>query len=119
MAALVKAGRDRAEAKKEAGEMLKRLNVPERLWDLAPATFSGGERQRVNIASVLVKDWPVLLLDEPTASLDKANREIAAQLILEAKAKGAAVIGAFHDLDFLGRISDRSMTLAPPGRAGG
>jgi alpha-D-ribose 1-methylphosphonate 5-triphosphate synthase subunit PhnL len=111
---LSEAGVEPAVARAEAALMLERLNVPRRLWGLAPATFSGGERQRVNIARVLARHWPILLLDEPTASLDAANREVVAELVLEAKARGSAVVGVFHDLDFLARVADRSMRLDPP-----
>jgi alpha-D-ribose 1-methylphosphonate 5-triphosphate synthase subunit PhnL len=94
---LIAAGRTVAEAHDAARRMLARLNVPERLWSLAPATFSGGEQQRVNIARGLAVDFPVLLLDEPTASLDAANRTMVTSLIGEALGRGAAVIGVFHD----------------------
>jgi alpha-D-ribose 1-methylphosphonate 5-triphosphate synthase subunit PhnL len=77
--------------------MLARLNLPERLWGLAPATFSGGEQQRVNIARSFVDPSPIMLIDEPTASLDAANRDIVVALIAEARAKGCAIVGIFHD----------------------
>ena len=112
--ALSAAGMDQASSLEAAASALKRLNVPERLWSLPPATFSGGERQRVNIASVLVKSWPILLLDEPTASLDNANKMVVAELILEAKARGSAVIGVFHDLEFLRLVADKTMSLSAP-----
>ncbi|MFD2178343.1 phosphonate C-P lyase system protein PhnL [Veronia pacifica] len=94
---LLEQGMDKAEAAEKAARMLKRLNVPDSLWGLAPATFSGGEQQRVNIARGFIVNAPVLLLDEPTASLDEANRDVVIQLILEAKARGAAIVGIFHD----------------------
>ncbi len=72
-------------ARARAAELLTRLNIPERLWKLAPATFSGGEQQRVNIARGFAADLPVLLLDEPTASLDAANRHVVTDLIVEAR----------------------------------
>ena len=77
----------------KARRLLARLNIPERLWSLAPATFSGGEQQRVNIARGFVYDYPILLLDEPTASLDAGNRRVVIELILEAKARGTAIVG--------------------------
>ena len=80
-----------------ARELLTRLNLPERLWALPPATFSGGEQQRVNVARGLAADRPVLLLDEPTASLDAANRAAVLALVGERVAAGAAAIGIFHD----------------------
>lgn len=90
-------GHGAAEARATAAAWLARLNLDERLWTLPPATFSGGEQQRVNIAHGLVAGLPVLLLDEPTASLDAANRQVVVQLIREACARGSAVIGIFHD----------------------
>ncbi len=80
-----------------AADMLARLNIPERLWSLAPATFSGGEQQRVNIARSFISITPVMLLDEPTASLDAENREVVISLIEEARKAGSALIGIFHD----------------------
>lgn len=85
------------EARERAEAMLSRLRIPRRLWHLAPATFSGGEQQRVNIARGFIRPTPVLLLDEPTASLDAANRELVVELIREAKDRGAAIVGIFHD----------------------
>lgn len=87
--------------------LLSRLNVPERLWSIAPATFSGGEQQRVNIARGFVRDYPVLLLDEPTASLDAANRQVVIELILEAKARGTAIVGIFHDAEVREAVADK------------
>jgi alpha-D-ribose 1-methylphosphonate 5-triphosphate synthase subunit PhnL len=99
------------EAQGRAARLLARLNLPERLWSLPPATFSGGEQQRVNIALAFIKHYPVLLLDEPTASLDAANRDVVVQLIEEAKQKGAAIIGAFHDRDTAARIASRQVSI--------
>ena len=90
-----------------AAELLARLNIPERLWSLSPTTFSGGEQQRVNIARGFVRACPALLLDEPTASLDAANREVVLGLIEEAKAGGAAILGIFHDETARDRVCDR------------
>jgi alpha-D-ribose 1-methylphosphonate 5-triphosphate synthase subunit PhnL len=86
-----------ATAHDRASSLLARLRIPERLWRLAPSTFSGGEQQRVNIARGFVADYPVLLLDEPTAALDAANRAVVVELIQEAKARGAGIVGIFHD----------------------
>jgi alpha-D-ribose 1-methylphosphonate 5-triphosphate synthase subunit PhnL len=99
------------EARTRAAAMLRRLNVPERLWRLPPATFSGGEQQRVNIARGLVARHPILLLDEPTASLDAANRAAVVGLIAEKKAAGVAILGIFHDEDVRARVADRIITL--------
>ncbi len=84
-------------ATERAGAMLARLNLPERLWHLAPATFSGGEQQRINIARSFVDPSPVMLIDEPTASLDAGNRAVVVDLIREAREKGSAIVGIFHD----------------------
>jgi alpha-D-ribose 1-methylphosphonate 5-triphosphate synthase subunit PhnL len=84
-------------AREQARTWLTRLRIPERLWGLPPATFSGGEQQRINIARNMIKPRPILLLDEPTASLDAANTNTVIDLIQEAVARGAAVMGIFHD----------------------
>jgi alpha-D-ribose 1-methylphosphonate 5-triphosphate synthase subunit PhnL len=96
-----------AEARDRAATLLSRLNIPERLWSLSPTTFSGGEQQRVNIARGFAYAYPTLLLDEPTASLDAANREVVLTLIEEAKARGAAILGIFHDEAARARVCDR------------
>ncbi|HMA14952.1 MAG: phosphonate C-P lyase system protein PhnL [Bacteroidota bacterium] len=101
-----------AEARTKAEALLARLNIPEAMWDLAPATFSGGEQQRVNIARGFAVDYPVLLLDEPTASLDAGNRAVVVGLIEEAKARGAAVVGIFHDDEVRAAVADRLFDLA-------
>ncbi|MFL9865063.1 phosphonate C-P lyase system protein PhnL [Paraburkholderia fungorum] len=103
---------DGAEAR--AAALLARLNVPRRLWSLAPATFSGGEQQRVNIARGLIAGHPVLLLDEPTASLDAENRDVVADLIVEARERGAAIVGIFHDEDTRNKVATRRLELQPP-----
>jgi alpha-D-ribose 1-methylphosphonate 5-triphosphate synthase subunit PhnL len=116
---LLQLGVARPEAEARAAAMLARLNIPERLWSLSPTTFSGGEQQRVNIARGFVHAWPVLLLDEPTASLDAANREAVLRLIEEAKARGAAILGIFHDEAARARVCDRlvDVTAFTPGLA--
>jgi alpha-D-ribose 1-methylphosphonate 5-triphosphate synthase subunit PhnL len=85
------------QARTLASVWLTRLRIPERLWGLAPATFSGGEQQRVNIARSMIKPRSLLLLDEPTASLDPQNTQTVVTLIHEAIAAGAAAVGIFHD----------------------
>jgi alpha-D-ribose 1-methylphosphonate 5-triphosphate synthase subunit PhnL len=94
---LCRLGVETAEARERAGALLARLAIPRPLWSLAPATFSGGEQQRVNIARGLIAERPILLLDEPTAALDAANRKTVIQLIGEARERGAAIVGIFHD----------------------
>jgi len=100
-------GVTREDAGRRAAELLARLNVPERLWALPPATFSGGEQQRVNIARGFVADHPLLLLDEPTASLDAANRAVVTDLINERKRRGTAMVAIVHDADVRDVIADR------------
>lgn len=99
-------------ARARAQELLERLKVPRPLWELSPTTFSGGEQQRVNIARGFVYDYPALLLDEPTASLDAVNRETVLNLIEEAKSRGAAIVGIFHDEAARGRVSDRKVDVS-------
>jgi alpha-D-ribose 1-methylphosphonate 5-triphosphate synthase subunit PhnL len=104
-------GIDPSEATRRAGDMLARLNLPERLWTLAPSTFSGGEQQRVNIARSFVDPTAIMLLDEPTASLDAANRDVVVSLIDEARNNGSAIIGIFHDEAVRDRIATRRLDL--------
>ena len=109
---LLALGRPRTEALARARALLTRLNIPEALWGLSPTTFSGGEQQRVNIARGFAHAFPALLLDEPTASLDATNRDIVLALIEEAKARGAAIIGIFHDAPARARVADREIDVS-------
>ncbi|MEC7762943.1 MAG: phosphonate C-P lyase system protein PhnL [Pseudomonadota bacterium] len=102
--------RDAARARAE--ELLARLNIPETLWGLSPTTFSGGEQQRVNIARGFAHRYPAMLLDEPTASLDATNRETVLSLIEAAKARGAAIVGIFHDAPARDRVADREVDVS-------
>ncbi|MDB6050189.1 MAG: Phosphonates transport ATP-binding protein PhnL [Pseudomonas sp.] len=106
-------GWSKENAKSRAEHLLARLNIPQRLWQLAPGTFSGGEQQRVNIARGFMVEWPVMLLDEPTASLDDINRQVVLELMQEAKAAGAALIGIFHDRAAREAVSDRHLDMTP------
>ncbi len=101
------------EARAEAAELLLRLRIPQRLHGLPPATFSGGEQQRVNLARGFIGRHPVLLLDEPTASLDAANRDVVIAMIREAKARGTAIVGIFHDAAVREAVADRIFAVAP------
>lgn len=100
----------RAEAR--AADLLTRLRIPEPLWALSPTTFSGGEQQRVNIARGFAHDYPALLLDEPTASLDPENRATVLSLIQDAKARGAAIVGIFHDAAARDAVCDREIDVS-------
>jgi alpha-D-ribose 1-methylphosphonate 5-triphosphate synthase subunit PhnL len=104
---LVANGVARAVAREQAGHLLRTLNIPERLWALPPSTFSGGEQQRVNIARGFISDLPILLLDEPTASLDSVNREVVVNLIDEKKRAGVAMVAIVHDDEIRHLIADR------------
>jgi alpha-D-ribose 1-methylphosphonate 5-triphosphate synthase subunit PhnL len=104
---LLERGVPAAQARDRAAELLARLAIPERLWALPPATFSGGEQQRVNIARGFVTELPLLLLDEPTASLDARNREAVTALIREKLARGTAILGIFHDAEVREAVAGR------------
>ena len=104
---------DRTQARAAAETLLHRLNIPTRLHALPPATFSGGEQQRINLARGFIGGHPILLLDEPTASLDAENRDIVIAMIAEAKARGVAIVGIFHDAEVRNRIADRQLHVLP------
>jgi len=101
----------REEAEEAAADLLKRVNLPERLWHLSPATFSGGEKQRVNIARGLICKPRLLLLDEPTASLDAASENHVIELIEKEKERGCAVVAIFHDRSIVERLADDRVEL--------
>jgi alpha-D-ribose 1-methylphosphonate 5-triphosphate synthase subunit PhnL len=109
--AAVNSGMAKQQAREKAGRLLDRLAIPNRLWSLPPATFSGGEQQRVNIARSFVADHRLLLLDEPTASLDARNRAAVVELIAEKTRSGIAVLGIFHDSDVRDQVADRVVDL--------
>jgi len=104
---LVSRGTTHAAAEERAAALLTRLSIPERLWSLPPATFSGGEQQRVNIARGFITSHPMLLLDEPTASLDARNREIVVELIRDELARGVGMLAIFHDAEVRAAVADR------------
>ncbi|WP_132860455.1 phosphonate C-P lyase system protein PhnL [Shimia isoporae] len=109
---LLAVGVDAETARARARDLLARLKIPQRLWALSPTSFSGGEQQRVNIARGFAHAYPAMLLDEPTASLDAANRETVLALIEEAKARGAAIVGIFHDEAARARVCDREIDVS-------
>ena len=100
------------EARERAAAMLARLNLPQQLWQLPPATFSGGEQQRVNIARGFITDHAILLLDEPTASLDAQNRAVVVDMIAEKKPAGVALLGIFHDEEVRDAVADRILDVS-------
>ncbi|WHO73389.1 phosphonate C-P lyase system protein PhnL [Rhizobium sp. BT03] len=115
---LVARGEDAGAAREKASALLARLNLPEALWQLPPATFSGGEQQRVNIARGFITEHTILLLDEPTASLDARNRAVVVGMIEEKKRAGVALLGIFHDEEVREAVADRilDVQLFSPGK---
>jgi alpha-D-ribose 1-methylphosphonate 5-triphosphate synthase subunit PhnL len=99
--------------RRAAQALLSRLYIPERLHGIPPATFSGGEQQRVNLARGLIAGHPILLLDEPTASLDAENRTVVVEMVREAKARGTAIVAICHDADVRDAIADRLFAMTP------
>ena len=97
MEPLLEINSDQDEVREKAEKILLKLNIDKNLWNLSPLTFSGGEQQRVNVARGLIRNYPCLLLDEPTASLDSVNKDIVLNLINEKKDNGSSIIGIFHD----------------------
>ncbi|MBL8790683.1 MAG: phosphonate C-P lyase system protein PhnL [Rhizobiales bacterium] len=108
---LLERGMDEDKALDRARGLLSRLGIQERLWHLSPMTFSGGEQQRVNIARGFAAQFPILLLDEPTASLDAQNRERVLDLIAEARKGGSAIVAVFHDAAERQRACSREISL--------
>lgn len=98
-------------AREKSKEMLDRLRIPRRLWDTYPATFSGGEQQRVNLARAFIVRPSLLLLDEPTASLDAQATRVVLNLLFEMKRQGTAMVGVFHDRDLMAQIADEVLNL--------
>lgn len=110
---LIVKGIGQKEALEQAKALLTRLRIPMRLWHVPPATFSGGEQQRVNIARTMISDYPILLLDEPTASLDEANRNTVIDMINGARERGAAIVGIFHDETVRRALATRLFPIPP------
>jgi len=106
-------GVDTDSARTRARDLLLELNIPARLHAIPPATFSGGEQQRVNLARGFIAAHPVLLLDEPTASLDAHNRQVVIRMVRDAKARGTAIVAICHDADVRDAIADRLFSMTP------
>jgi alpha-D-ribose 1-methylphosphonate 5-triphosphate synthase subunit PhnL len=105
-------GMGKEEARERAEYMLSRAGLSKNLWEMYPATFSGGEKQRLNMLRAIITKPRFLLLDEPTASLDKGYKKKIIEMILELKAEGTGMIGVFHDRDALLALSDARYDLA-------
>lgn len=114
---LLARGESAASARERARILLSRLQIPEKMWALPPATFSGGEQQRINIARGFAADFPILLLDEPTASLDEHNRKIVIDLIDDARKRGTAIVAIVHDAETRAAITTRLLPLQALGVA--
>jgi alpha-D-ribose 1-methylphosphonate 5-triphosphate synthase subunit PhnL len=108
---LLTSGLKKKDAEEKTKEIFKKLKLPEKLWHLPPSTFSGGEKQRVNIARCFVKDCPIIFLDEPTASLDRDNIETVCSLIREKLKKNTGIIGIFHDEDLKKTLATKMVSL--------
>ena len=108
---LLNLGKDAGEARRRASVLLERLSIPAELHDAYPATFSGGEQQRINIARAVIWEPRLLLLDEPTASLDRRSRTVVIELLKELKGKGTAMVGVFHDRSSMNAVADRVLDL--------
>ncbi len=103
------------ESRSQAEALLRRLNIPRRLWTVSPTTFSGGEKQRINLARSFIYPYPIILLDEPTAALDERNRAVVIELIHEARARGSAIVGVFHDREVREIVATRVFDVATEG----
>ena len=111
---LYKLGLSKADGRKKAGSLLKRLHIPEHLWSLSPTTFSGGERQRINLARGIIGRPRLLLLDEPTASLDHGTTEDVLKMIDAIKQEGTGILAILHDPDLVQRMADAVFELDRP-----
>ena len=111
MEPLLTRGTNPASARSAAADLLERLSIPQRLWQLSPTTFSGGEQQRINIARGFIAPFPLMILDEPTASLDPENIRAVTEIILAAGRAGTTIIGIYHDVDIRQALASRSVAL--------
>ncbi|MDP3331095.1 MAG: phosphonate C-P lyase system protein PhnL [Methylococcaceae bacterium] len=111
---LYQQGVSKQQGRARAAELLAELNIPERLWEVPPATFSGGEKQRVNLARGLIASPRLLLLDEPTASLDAKTTDRVVDLIQRKKAQGVGMLAIFHHADLVKRMADEVVELSVP-----
>jgi alpha-D-ribose 1-methylphosphonate 5-triphosphate synthase subunit PhnL len=113
-APLYKQGLPREDGRQKARRLLQRLGIPERLWTLPPSTFSGGERQRVNLARGIISRPRLLLLDEPTASLDETTTLEVTRIIQEAKSWGTGILAVFHDMSLVQCLAEHTVALQMP-----
>ena len=99
-------------AESDAEEILSYFKLPENLWDIYPATFSGGERLRLNLAHAMVKKPRLLMLDEPTASLDNKSKILVRDMLKKLKSANTGMIGIFHDIEFMEGVCDRVIDIS-------
>lgn len=118
-AALIEMGERSNDAVEQAKHILAHFKLPSSLWDSYPRTFSGGEKLRLNLAQAMVKRPRLLLLDEPTASLDEASKIAVKDMIIQLKEEGTSMIGIFHDLDFMETVVDCQYNLSNGSLSGG
>ena len=112
MNSLIDMGADTLSAEADAKEMLAYFRLPESLWDIYPATFSGGERLRLNLAHAMVKKPRLLMLDEPTASLDNSTKALVRDMLKKLKDLSTSMIGIFHDIKFMEGVCDRVFNIS-------
>lgn len=105
--ALLEMGETESVAQIEAEKALTHFELDPKLWDTYPNTFSGGEKLRLNIAMATVKKPRLLLLDEPTASLDQQSKLKVREIIEKLKANGTTLVGIFHDIEFMEGLCDK------------
>lgn len=117
-APLYKLGITKTEGRRQAARILRRLHIPDRLWTLPPGTFSGGERQRINLARGVIGRPRLLLLDEPTASLDSETTNDVCGIITDLKNEGTGILAVFHDPDLVRRMADSVYRMDHPAGVG-
>lgn len=111
--ALASKGFNHKESGERAKEYLSRVGIAPGLWEMYPSTFSGGEKQRLNIVHAIICKPRLLLLDEPTASLDPDTKKEVISLIRDLKEEGTAMVGVFHDHETMKKLSDMQLDLKP------
>ncbi|OPL08853.1 MAG: phosphonate ABC transporter ATP-binding protein [delta proteobacterium ML8_F1] len=109
--AVLEMGHSQAVAEKETAAILSHFELDEALWDVYPQNFSGGEKLRLNVAAAMIKKPRLLLLDEPTASLDEHNKAKVRELIEKLKVDGTTMLGIFHDLEFMQGLVDKQFNM--------
>jgi alpha-D-ribose 1-methylphosphonate 5-triphosphate synthase subunit PhnL len=109
---LLEVGRTWDDAQREASDWLEALGLKREIWHAYPTTFSGGEQQKVNLARALIAPRRLLLLDEPTASLDAQAREALVARLAQLKTAGVAMIGVFHHPEDVRTLIDAELILS-------